>query len=196
MGESAPDDGRVLLRQRPIPDRCDYLAAQLAPHIEPKTMPREALIAVSAAIVNLGAIGAEVRTLLADLAAATARAEQAEARVSALTELVADVGRDNDQLRARLAEIGETRVEWAVLHRSGRDEPLSEADARRFAAQAAWAGARLQNRLAGAWRDVDAYDGCLCPHSRQPDGTLTRDGVLAVGCPVHDPDAGGGGGDG
>lgn len=32
--------------------------------------------------------------------------------------------------------------------------------------------------------------GCLCPHTYQPDGTLVRDGVLALGCPVHDPDAG------
>lgn len=33
-------------------------------------------------------------------------------------------------------------------------------------------------------------EGCLCPHTYQPDGALVRDGVLALGCPVHDPDAG------
>lgn len=32
--------------------------------------------------------------------------------------------------------------------------------------------------------------GCLCPHTYQPDGALVRDGVLAAGCPVHDPDEG------
>lgn len=31
---------------------------------------------------------------------------------------------------------------------------------------------------------------CLCPHTYQPDGALVRDGVLALGCPVHDLDAG------
>lgn len=31
--------------------------------------------------------------------------------------------------------------------------------------------------------------GCLCPHTYQPDGRLVRDGVLAVGCPVHDTNA-------
>lgn len=40
----------------------------------------------------------------------------------------------------------------------------------------------------GPWRVVPA---CECPHTDQPDGRLVRDGVLALGCPVHDPDAGG-----
>lgn len=47
-------------------------------------------------------------------------------------------------------------------------------------------------------REVRVYEGpwrlvpvCECPHTYQPDGRLVRDGVLAVGCPVHDPDAGG-----
>lgn len=38
----------------------------------------------------------------------------------------------------------------------------------------------------GPWRVVPV---CECPHTYQPDGRLVRDGVLAVGCPVHDPDA-------
>lgn len=41
----------------------------------------------------------------------------------------------------------------------------------------------------GPWRVVPV---CECPHTDQPDGRLVRDGVLALGCPVHDPDAGGG----
>jgi hypothetical protein len=40
----------------------------------------------------------------------------------------------------------------------------------------------------GLWRVVPV---CECPHTCQPDGRLVRDGVLALGCPVHDPDAGG-----
>lgn len=37
-------------------------------------------------------------------------------------------------------------------------------------------------------RGVGGELGCLCPHTYQPDGRLVRDGVLAAGCPVHDPD--------
>lgn len=44
-------------------------------------------------------------------------------------------------------------------------------------------------RKTEAGRRCDGGPGCLCPHTYQPDGALVRDGVLALGCPVHDPDA-------
>ena len=44
--------------------------------------------------------------------------------------------------------------------------------------------------LAAALGETTSDDpGCLCPHTYQPDGALVRDGELALGCPVHDPDA-------
>lgn len=47
----------------------------------------------------------------------------------------------------------------------------------------------MAQRLSAALVGADG-DGCLCPHTYQPDGALVRDGVLALGCPTHDPDAG------
>jgi len=37
--------------------------------------------------------------------------------------------------------------------------------------------------------DAPPRPACECPHTYQPDDKLVRDGVLTVGCPVHDPDA-------
>lgn len=83
MSETPNADGRILLRQRPLPDQCDYLAKQLAPHVEPGTMPREALIAVGATIVNLGAIGMAIRALVAERDAAEVELSRVKAELNA-----------------------------------------------------------------------------------------------------------------
>ena len=75
----------------------------------------------------------------------------AHASADDVPELLAEV----ERLRGALAEFGKTDTEWSVLHISGRDGPLCEADARRFAKHAAAAGARLQSRVVGEWREAD-----------------------------------------
>lgn len=47
----------------------------------------------------------------------------------------------------------------------------------------------MAQRLSAALVGAEGHD-CLCPHTYQPNGRLVRDGMLALGCPAHDPDAG------
>ena len=54
-GEAVP------LQKRPIPDQLDYFAEKLAAQINPGEVPREAIIAMGAAVVGLGAIATELR---------------------------------------------------------------------------------------------------------------------------------------
>lgn len=105
MAEPAPDGTPILLRQRPIPDQCNYLAEKLAAHLEPGTMPHEAYIAVGATIVNLGAIGTEVRALQAAFDAATARAEHAEAKAERLHAHLTAVEADRESIKALRHEL-------------------------------------------------------------------------------------------
>lgn len=53
--------GQVPLRQRPIPEQLDYFAEKLAAQINPGDVPREAIIAMGATIVGIGAIATELR---------------------------------------------------------------------------------------------------------------------------------------
>lgn len=118
---------------------------------------------------------------------ATERAEKAEAEL--------------DRVRSQL---GEPEIQWGQQvhaddgHR-GDEVPQADEQAARFAVAhlnrnvlPADARAVLIQREVrvheGSWRVVPV---CECPHTYQPDGGLVRDGVLAAGCPVHDPDAGG-----
>lgn len=104
-----------------------------------------------------------------------------------------------DRLRSQL---GEPEVQWGhQVHADDghRGDEVPQADE-----QAAWhAVAHLHRNALPAdaravviQRDVRIHEGpwrvvpeCECPHTDQPDGRLVRDGVLAAGCPVHDPDA-------
>lgn len=102
----------------------------------------------------------------------------------------------------RLAEIGETSVEWGVqwldadgepfgLHWPGKDEAVQTYTRNHLNGNG---DAQLLHRLVGQPRvaDVeivsDAPQGlnCWCPHNLMPDGKLVRDGVVAAGCPTHD----------
>lgn len=113
------------------------------------------------------------------------RAERAEAELKQVRE-----------------QLGEPEMQWGYQvhaddgHR-GDEVPQADENAARFAVAylnkhtlPADARAVLIQREVrvheGEWRVVPV---CECPHTYQPDGTLVRDGVLALGCPVHDPDA-------
>lgn len=50
----------VPIRQRPIPDQLDHFSEKLAGLLD-RELDREALIAIGAAVVNLGAIAAQLR---------------------------------------------------------------------------------------------------------------------------------------
>lgn len=92
---------------------------------------------------------------------------------------------DLGQLRGQLGE------EWGCRYKNGNMLRgfKDEADVR----SGATPGVTIYRRPVGEWREVgDGGPGCLCPHTYQPDGRLVRDDVLALGCQVHDPDAGGG----
>jgi len=104
------------------------------------------LDAVEIAIRRLREAEAAVETLREQLAAATARAETAEAAYHRLDSEQAAAGSyaaraeaaeaERDRLRARLAEIPETRLEWGIRFRDEVEEMDSEAMARETAA--AW----------------------------------------------------------
>lgn len=116
----------------------------------------------------------------------------------------AEVNRLRAELEELRAQLGESETQWGhqVLSDDGhRGDEVPQADE-----QAAWfAVAHLNmhvlpagSRAVAIRREVRIHEGpwrvapvCECPHTDQPDGRLVRDGVLAVGCPVHDPDAGG-----
>jgi hypothetical protein len=83
----------------------------------------------------------------AALAAATARAEQAEARVRALTELVADVGRDHDAAVAR-ADTAEARAE--------EDTAVARAEAVELRIRLQAAEATLENQEQQLREDIAA----------------------------------------
>lgn len=100
----------------------------------------------------------EIARQVTDATPSTAYTWFGDVRTLSESDLIALLD-EREQLRARLADIGETETEWSVLHVSGRDGPLGEADARRFAAHAACAGARLENCIAGEWRPVDDSAG-------------------------------------
>ncbi len=69
------------------------------------------------------------------------------------------------------------------------------ADKRRSCGQA-WITERLADlstdgeQAARDGQGGEAATGCLCPHDLMPDGTLVPDGVIALGCPVHDGQGG------
>lgn len=102
---------------------------------------------------------------------------------------------DNAQLRKRLAE-ATTLLGHFVDHedrpcRLNHHGACEEHGGSSLRPCDVASGRELLARIRGG----NGGPGCLCPHTYQPDGRLVRDGVLAVGCPVHDPDAGEGAGD-
>jgi hypothetical protein len=116
----AGDQAPIELRRRPLPDQLDYLSDKLATHVDPAKVPRDALIAIGAAIVHMGVIAAELRK-------AAAAADQSL-----------------QQLRDLL---GEQQIQWGVRYTAGVDgygpivgevDPIdwcdNEADAVRLAA--------------------------------------------------------------
>jgi len=114
----------------------------------------------------------------------------------------------NEQLRGEVQRLraltGEPEIQWGHQvhaddgHR-GDEVPQTNEDAARIAVAylnthklpAGSQAVLIQREVRvheGPWQVVPA---CECPHTYQPNGRLVWDGVLAVGCPVHDPDAGG-----
>jgi hypothetical protein len=153
MGESAPADGQIHLRHRPIPDRCDYLAQKLAPYVEPGTMSRAALVVVAATIMHLDNIGREVRALLDERDAANTRAVQAE---TALAQLQERLGKTDE----------EWGVSWNEMVGTGPLDYDDEAAARTSAENLRDSGSyhgvtgvRVKHRWAGEWRDADDGGG-------------------------------------
>ena len=129
-----------------------------------------------------------------------------EADFDDVQTVLADYGRvlvENERLRAQAATdvrvVDATLKAWAVADQAKLSNALLG-----LREVFIWRIAEAQVRERHAFedaRDVEAgrqgsdAPGCLCPHDLQPDGALVRDGVLAAGCPVHDPDAGESGGD-
>lgn len=63
------DAAPVPLRQRSIPDQLDYFGDKLAAQLDTQTVPRDALIAMGAAIVGMGHIATVLRKQAAPLTA-------------------------------------------------------------------------------------------------------------------------------
>lgn len=112
------------------------------------------------------------------------------------------------ELKCMRSQLGNPEIQWGHQVRAddghrGDEVPQADENAARFAV----AYLNKHKLPAGSravliQRDVRIHEGewrvapvCECPHDLQPDGALVRDGVLAVGCPVHDPDAKEGGDD-
>ena len=141
-------EGAVPLRKRPIPDRLDYHAKQLALQLDPAAgLPRATFAAIGGAVLGIGMAVAELR----DQAAEVDRLRGVEA--------------EHDRLRARL---GETREQWAIRTDSTDhapdcpkehlgekvilDYPMDEHHARRHSEPWGW---RPIYRTVGQWRDVE-----------------------------------------
>jgi hypothetical protein len=150
------DDGRVPLRQRSIPDQLDHFGDKLGGLLDGANLDRDMLIVIGAAVVNLGAIAAQLRKQGDQLAAATARAEKAEARV---------------------AELGEPETEQRIIGVSGRVYTPTEFD---LPHRADWLpGVRLEERQVypTRWRVVAdaAQDGLSATET--DDGASQAPGV-------------------
>ena len=113
-----------------------------------------------------------------------------------------------NRLRAELEELreqlGEPEIQWGHQvhaddgHRGDEVPQVDEATARLAVAYMNERVLPADARAVLIQREVRVHESpwrvvpvCECPHDCQPDGRLVRDGVLALGCPVHDPDAGG-----
>lgn len=116
-----------------------------------------------------------------------------EADFDDVQAVLADYGRvlaENARLRAQAATdvrvVDATLNAWAVADQTKLSNALLG-----LREGFIWRIAEAQVRERHAFEDARKTEaGCLCPHTYQPDGSLVRDGVLALGCPVHDPDAG------
>lgn len=119
----------------------------------------------------------------------------------------AEINRLRAELEQLRAQLGEPETQWG--HQVHADDGWRGDEVPQSDEQAAWLAVAHMNksmlpvnaRAVVIQRDVRIHEGpwrvvpeCECPHTDQPDGRLVRDGVLALGCPVHDPDAGGGDG--
>lgn len=74
----AVDPESIPLHRRPIPDRLDYFSTRLAEQIDFKKLPHDAIIAIAAAVINLGTMATETRALQAEREQLTARVAQLE----------------------------------------------------------------------------------------------------------------------
>lgn len=115
----------------------------------------------------------------------------------------AEINRLRAELEQLGAQLGEPETQWGhQVHADdgwrGDEVPQTNEDAARLAV--AYLNKHTlpaDSRAVLIQREVRTHEGpwrvvpvCECPHDYQPDGRLVRDGVLALGCPVHDPDAG------
>lgn len=94
------------------------------------------------------------------------------------------MAQDKTSVRARMEATGEPYdvARRNVLAERGvavDDEPLPAGPG---PATEAWRSVQWCAPASGA----NEPTGCLCPHDLMPDGTLIPDGVIAIGCPVHD----------
>lgn len=110
------------------------------------------------------------------------------------------------ELKQVREQLGEPEIQWGHQVRAddgwrGDEVPQTDEQAARLAVAHMNKKMPQDARAVLIQQDVRVHEGpwrvvpvCECPHTDQPDGSLVRDGVLALGCPVHDPDAGGGDG--
>lgn len=169
------DDGRVPLRQRSIPDQLDHFGNKLGGLLDRANLDRDMLIVIGAAVVNLGAIAAQLRKQGEQLAAATARAEKAERQFNLVRSLnrlakanAVELHAQLDAARARIAELGEPEVERRIIGVSGRVYTPTEFD---LPHRADWVpGVRLEERQVypTPWRVAPdaAQDGLSEPVER------------------------------
>ena len=144
----------ILLRQRPIPDQLDYFSEQLAALVDPDRLDRDALIAVGATLVGLGAIASKLRAepmpritdgITGDEAYASAefdltideirsfksRAEAAEAQLKAVMQYTHEIGEVQAGLPSPEAAVARAGY-WQALQRvsaQGAREQSERADA-------------------------------------------------------------------
>lgn len=97
------ESATVPIRQRPIPDQLDYFSTKLAGLLDGAKLERETLIIIGAAVVNIGAIAAQLRAQ--PLPSITDAISDVEAEASATLDLTIDEVRALHPDDAAVAEV-------------------------------------------------------------------------------------------
>lgn len=119
-------DGAFPLRKRPIPDQLDYFGEKLGAQLGVEGLPRDTAIAiaaaVAAAVVNLGAIATQVRALLAER-------DQLRVRLADIGELADKLHAAQARANAAKAVIASMQDDWLAYDADTRNAACDEANA-------------------------------------------------------------------
>lgn len=148
------ESATVPIRQRPIPDQLDYFSTKLAGLLDGAKLERETLITIGAAVVNIGALAAQLRKQEADRNAVEAQLAETSADSAQWQARAVTAERELAELRER---IGESRQEWGVQHLLLGTEYVQGSENARYLCRTRneehpgyeW---RLVKRLTGEWK--------------------------------------------